>query len=30
MVFRGEWKGHQSLSTDCKGVIKRGRGDGGF
>ena len=26
MVFRGEWKGDQSLSTECKGVIKRGGG----
>lgn len=26
MVFRGEWKGDQSLPTECKGVIKRGRG----
>ena len=26
MVFRGEWKGDQSLPTECKGVIKRGGG----
>ena len=24
MVFRREWKGDQSLPTQCKGVIKRG------
>ena len=25
MVFREEWKGDQSLPTECKRVIKRGR-----